>query len=344
MKEKRIFTEDEEKYIVDNWGKESIYSMRKIFNCSWDSIANVGKKYGLELPTANLWSEEEVNRLIELSEEYSLDEIATIMNKTKEAIYLKSRRLNITLRMNRREWTKEEEKILKECWGVVSLENLSKKLKRSIYSLKVKAIRMKLGAMRLNNTDVLLLSDVCDILGVSLDRVYRWKKYGLKTIYKKVTSKKGYTYVAWDDLLTFLEEHQDLWDSNNVELYMLGEEYDWLKLKRKKDALNKPLTYKFWNSDEKVDIVNYFKLGYSYEDIAKLVKRSTWSVTNFLNSNGYYISKRDGWSEEDIKFLKDNYMIMTYDDLAQELHKSKRSVEYQLSKQGCIKRVLKKNK
>ena len=41
--------------------------------------------------------------------------------------------------------------------------------------------------------------------------------------------------------LKFLKDNQDLWDASNVELYMLGEEKEWLKEKRKKDAKDKPV-------------------------------------------------------------------------------------------------------
>ena len=47
---KFIFTDEQRKYIIDNWYKESIHSMKKKFNCSWYAVASVGKENNLELP------------------------------------------------------------------------------------------------------------------------------------------------------------------------------------------------------------------------------------------------------------------------------------------------------
>ena len=57
------FTEEQIKYIIDNWGKEAPYSMKKRFGCTWYAIAKVAERNGLELPKANIWTEEELNTL-----------------------------------------------------------------------------------------------------------------------------------------------------------------------------------------------------------------------------------------------------------------------------------------
>ena len=344
MKGKKFeFSDEQIKYIIDHWGIESIHSMKKMFNCSWYAIANIGKKYNLKLPESNKWTDDDIDKLVEYSKEYDLKTIAKMMNRSENAVFLKANRLNIPLYKNKRKWTREEEELLQELWGTISIESLSKKLNRSIYSLKVKAIRLGLGAMIYNNTEVLTISDIVDILNVTRDRISTWNKYGLKINNKRVTNNYTYYYVKWEDLIAFLKNNQDLWDSTNVDLYMLGEEYDWLTKKRIRDRSHKPLLYRKWSNNEKDMALYYFRTGHSYEEIAQLINRSEWSIRNFLNNNGFYVSDRKKWTVKEEQYLKDNLNFMTYKEIADNLNKSLEQVEYKVYKEGLKKvRALKK--
>ena len=123
------FTEEQIKYILDNWGKESPHSMKNKFGCTWYAVCKVAASHGLEIPTSNAWTEEEIKALKELADKYHYTEIAKIMGKTENAIYLKARKLGITLIQDRRKWTVEEETILSDLWGVKSIEYIAKKMK-----------------------------------------------------------------------------------------------------------------------------------------------------------------------------------------------------------------------
>ena len=271
-----------------------------------------------------------------------MDTIAKKLNKTKDAIYIKANRLNITLYKHKRSWTQKEEMELAELWGNFTIETISKRLNRSIISLKVKAVRMGLGPMIRNNTDILTINDIIDILGVSRDKIMTWSKKGLPLKQKRITNNQRFYFVEWDDLITFLENNQDLWDSSNVDLYMLGEEYDWLKEKRKKDASDKPLMYRLWTREDIINAINYFKLGYSNKDIAKLLNRSERAVAKYLKNEGYNTRSRK-WTEEDEAFLVNNYEEMTKKEIAKILHKNYSQIDYHVTKSGLKKiRTLKK--
>lgn len=74
---------------------------------SWYAVCKVADEHGLEIPTSNEWTNEEIETLKLLSDKYHYSEIAKIMNKTENAIYIKARRLGITLIQVRRKWTEE---------------------------------------------------------------------------------------------------------------------------------------------------------------------------------------------------------------------------------------------
>ena len=342
-REKKIFTNEEVKYIIDNWGKESAHSMKKKFNCSWYAVCKVAEEHGLELPKSNEWTDEDVKTLIGLSEQFHYEEIAEIMNRTKNAIYLKARKLNITLIQDRREWTKEEEELFEDLWGNQSIGTIAKKLKRTENSLKVKAVRMNLGPMIRNLTDKLTVYDIVDILGVSRDRIVTtWVKYGLKLKKKRVTKKTSYYVIEWKDLLDFLEKNQDEWDSRKVDLYMLGQETDWLVAKRRKDSLENPLGYRLWTKEEIKYAESLFNFGKSYKEIAKELHRPESSVAKLLRELGYAFCSDIFWKDEEIEYLKENYEEMSYNEIAQELGRTKKAIGAKKKELGLSRKTLNK--
>ena len=257
---KREFTDEEIQYIISNWGKESPHSMKKKFNCSWYAVCKIAEKNGLEIPTSNEWTNEEIETLKLLSDKYHYSEIAKIMNKTENAIYIKARRLGITLIQDRRKWTEEEETLLSDLWGTKSIETIAKTMKRTVFSLKVKAVRMGLGPMVRNNYDLITISDMCDLLGVTRDRITTtWINLGLNLKKKKLTNNMAYYVITWNDLMIFLENNQNEWDSRCIEKNMLGTEPEWLREKRIRDIEENPFWYRKWTEEEIKQAENLFK-------------------------------------------------------------------------------------
>lgn len=284
------FTEEQIQYIIDNWGKESAHSMKKTFGCTWYAVVSVAKAHGLEEPTSNNWTNEEIETLKLLAEKYHYEDIAKQMNKTENAIYLKAKKLGITLIQDRRKWTKEEEQELRDLWGNKSIEAIAKKLKRSIFSLKVKAVRMGLGSMISNNYEKITISDISELLDVSRDRITKtWVELGLNITLTKLTSEKKYMTVTWNELMKFLENNQNEWDSRKVEKNMLGQEPEWLVEKRARDLKENPLWYRKWTKEEIIKVENLFNNGKDYQTIALEVNRSEWSVTNLLRNMGVFL-------------------------------------------------------
>ena len=285
---KREFTDEEIQYIVSNWGKESPHSMKKKFNCSWYAVCKVAEKHGLEIPTSNEWTNEEIETLKLLSDKYHYSEIANIMNKTENAIYMKARRLGITLIQDRRTWTEEEETLLSDLWETKSIETIATTMKRTVFSLKVKAVRMGLGPMIRNNYDLITVSDMCDLLGVTRDRITTtWINLDLNLKKKKLTNNMSYYVITWNDLMNFLENNQNEWDSRCVEKNMFGTEPEWLKEKRIRNIEENPLWYRKWTKDEIKQAENLFKGGKSYSEIAEELGRTMKSIGAKAEELGY---------------------------------------------------------
>lgn len=341
--EKRIFTPEEINYIIDNWGKESAHSMKKKFNCSWSAVCKVAESHGLETPKSNAWTEEELETLRLLSDKYHYSEIAKILNKTENAIYLKAKKIGITLIQDRRKWTEEEEIMLSDLWGTKSIEYIAKKMKRTIFSLKVKAVRMGLGPMIRNNYDVLTVSDISDLLSVSRDRIISWTKLGLNLKNTKLTKNKSYYTISWQDLMKFLEENQNEWDSRLVDKNMFGIEPEWLIEKRQRDKIENPLWYRKWTEEEIKTAENLFKSGKTYKEIGQIIERSEWAVANLLRNMGYSYMLPRFWKGKELKYLIENYQSMTYSEIAEELGRTTKSIGYKIEELGYQKKFTQKD-
>lgn len=339
-KEAHVFSEADIKYIIDNWGKESPHSMKNKFGCTWHAVCKIAELNGLSIPKSNKWTEKEIKELENLAESLHYKEIASILGKTNNAVYLKARKLGIKLIQDRREWTKEEEIELQELWGYKTLETISKKMRRTKYSIKVKAIRMKLGPMINNNLELLSVSDLVDMLGVSRDRICNtWINLGLDLKKKKLTQKYSYYAITIEKLLVFLENNQNEWDSRNVEKYILGSEPEWLVEKRKRDLIENPLWYRRWTAEEIQKLQLLKRLNKSNEEIASAINRSEQAVAIVLRSLGYSYSSSIFWTGKEFKFLKDNYLTMTHEEMSAVLGRTPKAVAAQCENLNYLKRT-----
>lgn len=337
------FSPDQIQYIIDNWGKESAYSMKIKFGCSWYAVVNVAKKYNLEMPTSNKWTEEEIELLKKLALNTYYEDIAEIMQKSTNAIYLQAKKLGIVLIQTRRKWTSEEERYLIDHWGTDAIEKIAKDLHRSVNSIKVKATRLGLGYMSKANTDQLTVSEISKNLGVAAERITgTWKKLGLKLRKKKVTEKYSYYCISIEKLMEFLESHQDLWNANCLEVNIFGIEPDWLTQKRKKDAINPPLGYQIWQKDEVKLAIDLLKIGYSYEKIAVRLNRSPDAVAYKLRSLGYSYRLSKFWKGKEIMYLQENYENMPNEEIAKVLNRTPRAIASKAEELGVSKLVRKR--
>ena len=340
---KRVFSTEEVNYIVSNWGKESAHSMKKKLNCTWYAVCKVAEENGLELPTSNVWTEEQISTLKELADKYPYPEIAKMMNKTENAIYLKAKKLGIPLILTRKEWTDEEEEMLSVLWGNESIEYISKKMNRSIFSLKVRAVRMGLGPMIRNNYDLITVSEISSLLGVTHDRITgTWIKLGLKLEKIRLTKDKEYYAITLENLMIFLENNQDEWDSRNVELNIFGIEPEWLQEKRKRDIKEDPSWYRKWTDEEISKVEMLFNEGKNYVEISDIIRRSEGSVANLLREMGYSYSLPRYWKESELEFLRENYLKMEYSEIAEILGRSIKAVQAKAEGMGYKKRLEKR--
>lgn len=124
--------------------------------------------------------------------------------------------------------------------GNSNITNLQNKLKRSRQAIKIKATRLGLGGAKTNSYKYVTACKISRIMKIDRHKVLKWIREGiLKAKYMSLSQNQKVWCVDFTDLISFLKNNKNLWDSTRLDKYDLGCEYDWLIEKRKKDKERK---------------------------------------------------------------------------------------------------------
>lgn len=211
------------------------------------------------------WTPEQDQFLRDHWQEMSDEELAGNVGHTLSAT--RARRGKIGLRHRQsfkgKDWSKEELDYIREVWGQKTIPEIARKLGRTINAVRIKTQRMGYTGQKWYG-EMMSARKVSELLGVDVHAVcdYWIAKCGLKGKAKRLgETKKTTTIIMFEDLLEWLEAHQDLWDSRRVELFGLGAEYDWLVEKRKADAQKPARKAQKWTPEEDQRLIAMFRRG-----------------------------------------------------------------------------------
>ena len=124
--------------------------------------------------------------------------------------------------------------------GNSTIDTIEKHLNRGKEAIKIKATRLGLKGSTSNSYKYITACKASKILGIDRHKVYRWINNGLlKAKYQAICKERKMWCIDFKDFIAFLKKNQSLWDSQRVELYSLGYEYEWLKKKRFEDRREK---------------------------------------------------------------------------------------------------------
>lgn len=239
-------------------------------------------------------------------------------NRTGNAIEVKVNRLGLKLDRPHKRWTKKELENFSKDWGSpkLSMQGLVRKYHRSHHSLRKKALQLNLGA-RPYDDEYLDVATIVEEMNISSDRVYHFIELGLP--HKINKSGKTKYLILQDDLLAFLESHQDLYNASDISDYLFYSEPNWLREKRIKDSKahnkNTLLRSEYTNEEDKT-LEFLFKSGFSISDIALRFNRTETAIKTRLKILGY-TSKF--WNDYEVEILKSNSRYMTLDELVKLL-------------------------
>lgn len=171
-------------------------------------------------------------------------------------------------------WIEEEISYLEDKWGVKSVEAIAKKLNKTKTAILIKAKRLKLGSPY-NSGEYINANQTAELLQVQVKTITKtWiGKYGLNGR-KRALKELEMWQIKMTDLVKWLKENQDKWDSRKVELYALGAEPDWLQKKRKMDVEIPPNRFQKWSEHDEKLLISWYKNGMTQKEIGQRLRRS----------------------------------------------------------------------
>lgn len=175
-------------------------------------------------------------------------------------------------------WTEQELELLETLWPKHNTEEICRRLNRSRYGVMCKAYEMGLGAKTQSSDYVSVLNILTVIYGpTARGRVQRFIEMGLPARKSKVR-KKGTWIIKLAKFWKWAEGNQDKLNFARFEKYALGQEPDWVDIKRKADFAAEQKRPKEWTLAEDTALKALINLP--REEVARRLGRSTKAVIN----------------------------------------------------------------
>lgn len=331
----REFTQEQIQFIKANHETMTIHAMADELGLNWTTVQNKMRDLGLPCVIEDkTWSEKDVTKLRNLAAQgKSVEEIAELMNRTDNAIYIAARRRGIKIYQSNRKWSLEELDYLKRSWGKISVESIAKHVHRDVSAVCQQAHKMRIGPLY-NNSENISLADFCRATGISRDRVMGTlaPKHDFPLLSKKYGKQKYYYFVDYNNILKWMKKHQRLYDASMIQDGFFVPEPEWLKNKRRRDRFDKSditqdAIRRPWTSQE----ISHAKLlrrqGYSVKQIADKIGRNIPAVRSKLYNSGASFTLPRYWTGKEFKFLQDNWQAMSDAELAEAMGRPVSSIE-----------------
>lgn len=173
--------------------------------------------------------------------------------------------------MAKRYWTEGEINYIDEHSDHMTAATMARILKRSEASVKIKMSRMGIRGVRAS-MEYLSMFQVQKTLGVQYRTIYKWREAGLET--KRI----GMFYVVGQDtLVSFLKDHQDMWNAHDVKDDTIFYDSPWFYEKKERDEKPKPF---HWSEAEVGLLRTYMSENLSAREIARRLNKTIPSIKN----------------------------------------------------------------
>lgn len=235
-------------------------------------------------------------------------------------------------------YTKEDLKILEECYGSHTLTWLQSRLskpngeKRTTQAIRRKAASMGLEGYR-EKVDTITQKDLAECMGFDVGIVAKWKKWGLKITYGGLNSKQ-FSQIKPKDWWEFAYKNKDRIDFRRYREKSILPEPDWVR----SEISKKKLTPERWTQDEILRIKLLRMKGYSLPEISRQLGRTKSSTRKMI-----YRMLKSGqiqklcinvpFSENEIEIIKDlRKKGHSWNHIAEELGRSTTTVRVKYAK------------
>lgn len=244
---------------------------------------------------------------------------------------------------NSKVWTEEEELILQENYGVLSLNAIARRLNRPVGGVKSKAYRLGLGRTT-DASEYLTLKDLARAFKTDPTHIRKvWvENRGLKVKYKILNQKRKFYQVCLREFWKWAEDNKECLNFSKLEVGLLGDEPAWVAKKRKQDFSRQDRKkHQFWTLEEDKLLKMYWSTDKKCDDIGKILGRSFKAVEKRARKIGLKHKKIEiNWREVEVKILIDMKLKGHTDrEIAEEIGRTEGNIRWkrsELMKKGLL--------
>jgi len=224
---------------------------------------------------------------------------------------------------NRKMWTKKEEAYLKNHWGTTSIKTIAENLGRTENAINLRRAKLGLGSF-LEHGEYVTFHQLKRALGTDRGgyKNISWIRNRDFPVHTKRVNNNSFQVVYLDEWWEWAEKNKDLLDFSRFEENLLGEEPEWVKIKRRHDITKKQkyVTTPWTAADDSRLIHLVKKHKHTYSEISSELRRTNGAIQKRLSDLGV----------PDRPLKADNHTLWTESDLAQLSYLIKLGYGYEL--------------
>ena len=220
---------EEEIYLLDNWKIESLSQIIEFLDKTKDSVIRKAGRMGLDIRkdrkdlVKRKWTIGEDQHMLDNYNSSPLDKLLKDLDRSRHSILKRAQYLELTV--NLRYWTENEINYLKENWGFRNIKNISKKLKRTITAVSLKAYQLSLREQIEGNGCFFTPRCISELLNISIRNIYNYMFNGLLHFRKFYLRRKFKYQISVDSFFDFLKNNLTIWDSKTADMKIIESYY-----------------------------------------------------------------------------------------------------------------------
>lgn len=340
---KKPWAEWEVQYLRDHWLEIGDKGLAKRFGRSLYSVQAKRYSLGISINPAD-WSADEDAYILEHWYDQTEEQMAVELNRTPHAIHARGVSLGLFRRkpsVNKwRRWTQEEVSYLRDNWGMVTIQGISRKLGRTEAAILNKVQELGLGAFLEHGDYITLHQLLVAFTNTGASDTYKLKSWienrGMP-VHTRLIKQKRVRIVYLDEFWEWAEKHRSFLDFSKMEPLALGEEPAWVAEQRRKDYKAFAAQRKDpWTPAEDSRLIMLLRLHkYGYAELSEMLQRSAGAIQRRCTDLGIKErpvkadnhSPESKWTDEDFEILADEIRNGdSYTMIGRQIGKSEKAI------------------
>lgn len=286
-KNQKLWTKEEDLFLKEQYGRMTLQKIGECLNRSKESVNKRVSRLQLRNNQNGIrkkWSPDQDTFLKVNINRMNNREIGKHLGKSPSSVANRIRLLKLVRKTSLRRWTKKEDEYLVKWYGVKSLDQISRRLQRSIQALESRLYRLGIHGVRAHLGNVTVY-ELAECLQVDVHTIYNWIQK--RELPYNILRANTRTFLG-SDVAAFwkwAQQNKELINFSKVSLNTLIPEPDWVKEQRKYDYFNRPkYENKKWTEEEDARLwYMFYQEGRTQQEIGQLIGRSAHGIQRRLH-------------------------------------------------------------